>query len=108
MFGYTYDDVSSPDFPYFVFKRASDGASVGGMGTAAMLPEGAPSVWLSWFSVDSCDETAVQVTGLGGSVMMEPSDCPFGRLAVVAGAQGEAFGVIDLSRRPPETCRTAN
>ena len=97
VFGYTYDDLSSPEFTYFTFKRASDGEPVGGMGTAVMMPEGVPSVWLAWFTVDSCDDAAAKVGELGGSVLMPPNDSPFGRMAVVAGAQGETFGVIAAS-----------
>ena len=97
VFGYTFDDLSSPEFTYFIFKRPSDGEGVGGMGTAAMMPEGVPSVWLTWFSVESCDDAAAKVGELGGSVMMPPNDSPFGRMAVVTGAQGEAFGIVDLA-----------
>ncbi len=94
VFGYTFDDMSSPEFTYFIFKRSSDEFGVGGMGPAAMLPEGVPSVWLTWFAVDSCDGAVAKVQELGGSVVMELGDSPFGRMAVVAGAQGETFGVI--------------
>jgi uncharacterized protein len=97
VFGYTFDDMSSPEFTYFIFKRPSDEFGVGGMGTAAMLPEGVPSVWLTWFAVASCDDAVARVQELGGSVSMEPNDSPFGRMAVVRGAQGEVFGVIGLS-----------
>ena len=97
MFGYTYDDVSSPEFAYFIFKRASDDFGVGGMGTAEMLPEGVPSVWVTWFAVASCDGAVAKVSELGGTVLMEPRDSPFGRIAMVAGSQGETFGVVDLS-----------
>jgi len=97
VFDYTFDDMSSPEFTYFIFKRPSDEFGVGGMGTAGMLPEGVPSVWLTWFAVASCDDAVAKVTELGGSVTMEPNDSPFGRMAVVSGAQGEVFGVIGLS-----------
>lgn len=106
VFGYTFDDMSSPDFTYFIFKRASDGEGVGGMGTAAMLPEGVPSVWLTWFAVDSCDAAVAKVQELGGKVRMEPDDSPFGRMAVVEGAQGEVFGVIGLSEATGEAGAT--
>jgi hypothetical protein len=102
VFGYTFDDMSSPEFTYFIFKRASDEFGVGGMGTAAMLPEGTPSVWLTWFAVDSCDSAVAKVKELGGNVLMELGDSPFGRMAVVTGAQGEAFGVISPSEAQGE------
>jgi predicted enzyme related to lactoylglutathione lyase len=102
VFGYSFDDMSSDDFTYFIFKRSSDNEGVGGMGTADMLPEGVPSVWLTWFSVDSCDDSVAKVKELGGTVRMEPNDSPFGRMAVVEGAQGEVFGVIGLAEAQGE------
>lgn len=97
VFGYEFDDMSGPDFTYLIFKRPGEEQGVGGMGTAAMLPEGVPSVWLTWFAVDSCDGAVARVNELGGSTVMELGDSPFGRMAVVAGPEGETFGVIGLS-----------
>lgn len=96
VFDFEYDDMSSPEFSYHIFRRRAGGEGVGGMGTADMLPEGVPSVWLSWFAVESCDDSTAKVQELGGQVVMPPSDSPFGRMAVVSGAQGETFGLIDL------------
>lgn len=97
VFGYDYDDMSSDELTYNIFKRSSDGEGVGGMGTADMLPEGVPSVWLTWFAAQSCDDSAKKVEELGGQVIMPPNDTPFGRMAVVTGAQGETFGLVDLA-----------
>jgi uncharacterized protein len=97
VFGYEFDDMSGPEFTYLIFKLPGAEQGVGGMGTAAMLPEGTPSVWLSWFAVDSCDAAVARVQELGGSLTMELGDSPFGRMAVVAGPEGETFGVIGLS-----------
>ncbi|NYJ01658.1 hypothetical protein HNR19_002356 [Nocardioides thalensis] len=93
-FGYTYDDMSGEQGPYFGFKVPGGDEPVGGMGPADMLPEGAPSIWLAWFSVEDCDASVAKVQELGGSVLAEPFDTPFGRMSVVTGAQGEAFGMI--------------
>lgn len=97
VFGYSYDDYSGPQGTYFIFKRPGDDWGCGGMADLAQHPAGTPSHWLAWFSVDSCDDTASRVAALGGAVVAEPYDTPFGRMAVVAGAQGEVFGLIDLA-----------
>ncbi|KAA1417035.1 VOC family protein [Nocardioides humilatus] len=102
VFGYEFDDMSGPEFTYLIFKRPGEEQGVGGMGTDAMLPEGVPSVWLTWFAVDSCDAAVAKVAELGGEVRMELGDSPFGRMAVVAGPQGEVFGVIGLSEAQGE------
>lgn len=105
VFGFTYDDRSTSGHTSYVFNRADDGAGLGGMGTAAMMPVSVPSVWLTWFAVPSCDDAADLVPELEGSLLMAPTDSPYGRMAVAAGSQGEVFGLIDLTTtcttRPP-------
>ena len=49
--------------------------------------------WSVWFSVEDCDASAAQVTELGGTVIMAPSDMDFGRGAVVADPHGAVFGI---------------
>lgn len=102
VFGFTYDDLTNPEFTYFVFKSPTDSEPIGGMGDNSMAPEGTPSHWLTWFQVDEVDGAVAKVGELGGTAMMAPSDSPFGRMAVVAGAQGEVFGLIDVNTRSGE------
>jgi predicted enzyme related to lactoylglutathione lyase len=101
VFGFSYDDAGTDELPYLIAKRPDQadkaGAGVGGMAPATMLPDGAPSMWLTWFAVTSCDDAVARVGDLGGGTLMAPTDSPFGRMAVVSGAQGEVFGVIDLA-----------
>jgi predicted enzyme related to lactoylglutathione lyase len=101
VFDYTYEDVSTPDFHYFLFQPPGAERPVGGLGPAASLPQGAPSVWVTWFAVADCDASVAKVAELGGSTVMEPSDSPFGRMSVVAGAQSEVFGLIQLETNEP-------
>jgi predicted enzyme related to lactoylglutathione lyase len=96
VFGYEFDDMSNDGMTYFGFRLPENEGPSGGMGTADMLPDGAPSMWLTWFGVSSCDETVAKAKELGGSVITEPSDSPFGRMSVLTGAEGEVFGVIGL------------
>ena len=49
-----------------------------------------------YFAVADCDAAAERVTALGGSVMQPPFDTPYGRMALVAGPQGETFSVMQL------------
>ncbi|WP_432851246.1 VOC family protein [Amycolatopsis sp. CA-161197] len=60
-----------------------------------------PPHWLVYFEVDparGCDATAGQALMLGGSVVIEPYDTPFGRMAILADPDGAVFAVIDHSR----------
>ena len=50
--------------------------------------------WVIYFAVADTDATAAKATELGGSVVADPSDAPFGRLAVLAGPEGERFAVV--------------
>jgi len=97
VFGYTYRDLSTPELTLFGFLRASDGAGVGAMTTNDVAPAGTPSHWITWFAVANCDESAILACRLGGRVLIEPEETAFGRISVVAGIEGEVFGLVDLS-----------
>jgi hypothetical protein len=59
-----------------------------------------PAAWVVWFAVEDCDVSTGKATGLGGSVLMPPSDLGFGRGAVLADPQGAVFGIGAVN---PET-----
>jgi predicted enzyme related to lactoylglutathione lyase len=54
-----------------------------------------PAYWLTWFQVDDLDAGVAKSKELGATVLSGPDDSPFGRRGVVAGPQGEVFGLID-------------
>jgi len=98
VFGFEYDDLTTPDFAYLAFKLAGAETGVGGMTTNEMAPPGTPSSWWTWFQVDDTDAAAAKVTELGGSLLMPPEETPFGHMAIATGAQGELFGLINNDR----------
>ncbi|MGP4110302.1 VOC family protein [Streptomyces sp. 4N509B] len=51
-----------------------------------------------YFAVNDCDDAAATVSKLGGQVITEPMDSPYGRMAVVADQQGASFALIDPAR----------
>ena len=55
----------------------------------------APSFWLPYFSVSSCDETVDKVRGAGGTLFAGPMEVPAGRFAVVGDPSGAAFAVFE-------------
>jgi hypothetical protein len=100
VFGYQYTDVAlGPDMSYttVAVAGAEPGAMVAGVNDLAKMPGDTPSHWLTWFDVADCDDTAATAEKLGSTIMSAPTDSPFGRMAIVAGPQGEAFGVIDIN-----------
>jgi catechol 2,3-dioxygenase-like lactoylglutathione lyase family enzyme len=50
------------------------------------------------FLVDSVDQAATELTRAGGTVVVEPSDIPVGRVAVVADPFGNPLTILDLTR----------
>ncbi len=50
------------------------------------------------FLVGSVDQATAQLTAAGGTVVVEPSDIPVGRVAVVADPFGNPLTILDLSK----------
>jgi uncharacterized protein len=61
------------------------------MDAGGWLPEGVPAHWMTYWEVDDIDWSAALVTTLGGSVLAEPTDTPYGRTATVADPAGAQF-----------------
>ncbi|MFE9424086.1 VOC family protein [Kitasatospora sp. NPDC006697] len=91
VFGYEYDQV--PGLDYSVIKL--HGGPIGGIGDQpAMIPQGTPSFWNTYFHVSDTDMTAARVAELGGQIAVPPTDSPNGRMAVLRDDTGAAFCVI--------------
>jgi predicted enzyme related to lactoylglutathione lyase len=65
---------------------------------ASMPTEVAPS-WVIYFMVEDCDASAAQAAALGATIVRQPFDTPFGRMAPLIGAQGEAFSLIQAPKQ---------
>jgi uncharacterized protein len=61
------------------------------MDASGFLPEGAPSAWYVYWEVDDVDATVAKAQQLGGSVVDEPEDTPYGRLATLQDPAGARF-----------------
>lgn len=88
---YSYQDISGGQGGYSTMQRAGDGETVGGIGEQT---GGEPARWDVYFMVDDCDDAVAKVRELGGTVTNPPYDTPFGRMADVAGPQGETFSLM--------------
>jgi uncharacterized protein len=94
VFGYEYEDMSSGDFKYAAFKV--NGQYAGGIG---QVPEGTAN-WVTYFGATDTDATLARVIGQGGSVLREPQDSPYGRVATVTDNQGAIFSLISVAATP--------
>lgn len=82
---------------YSEFKLG-DKTVAGMMAKPPMMPAEAPPFWSPYFAVADVDATAAKAAELGGRVLVEPSDIPPGRFAVIADPTGGAFNVLASSR----------
>jgi len=78
---------------YVVIKNA--GSSNGGIMPMTEQHGDAPSSWLAYFTVLSCDGAVARVRELGGDVLAGPLDVGAGRIAVVSDPQGAVFALFE-------------
>jgi uncharacterized protein len=97
LFGWKFDTMDMGSGPYHVI-RVGDAAIGGIMGKPPGAPAGMPSMWGSYVTVASLDETLAAVKRLGGGVLVEPMDVQgVGRMAVIRDPQGAALSVIQYN-----------
>jgi predicted enzyme related to lactoylglutathione lyase len=65
--------------------------SAGVMDAKGFLPDGVPAHWSVYWEVDDASAAVAQVRSLGGSVVQDAEDTPYGRLATVADPNGAQF-----------------
>jgi uncharacterized protein len=96
VFGYRLDDMSSGDFSYVTLSL--DDRPIGGLGGLPTdAPAEVPSHWSVYFGVSDTDATVARLKELGGSLVGEPHDSPYGRMAQVTDDQGAPFNIISVS-----------
>ncbi len=90
-FGWRFESVGTEETPYW-------GIYNGDRLNGGMMPlppgTGAPSHWLVYFGSENVDDDASRIAELGGTVMVEPSDVPGGRIAVAQDPQGAVFALF--------------
>jgi predicted enzyme related to lactoylglutathione lyase len=70
------------------------------MDAATFLPEGVASNWAIYWAVNDIETTVADARALGGSVVMDPTDTPYGRLAAVMDPAGGQFKLRSLKALP--------
>jgi hypothetical protein len=81
---------------YTTIKNA--GSQNGGFMPMTEQHGDAPSFWLPYFTVASCDDTIAKVRELGGATLAGPIDLPDpppSRIAVVSDPRGAAFAIFE-------------
>ncbi|HEY1828570.1 MAG TPA: VOC family protein [Acidimicrobiales bacterium] len=82
----------SDEFRYTVLHDNESGYDLAGiMDASGFLPEGVPAHWSIYWAVDDARSAAGRVVELGGAVIAEPEDTPYGVLATVTDPAGAVF-----------------
>ncbi|MBV9844441.1 MAG: VOC family protein [Kutzneria sp.] len=71
----------------------AEGRDVGGIFTA----DGVEPAWNVYFAVADTDATIRTAQGLGATVVREPVDTPYGRMATMRDPQGAAFSLASVA-----------
>lgn len=93
VFRWETDTVSDSDeFRYTTMRDpGSAGELAGIMDASAFLPKDTPSHWSIYWEVDDVDAALARVKALGGSVIDDAVDTPYGRLGTVTDPAGAKF-----------------
>jgi uncharacterized protein len=82
----------SDEFRYSTMRDPRGGDDLAGiMDAKSFLPAGAPDAWSVYWEVDDARTAVAKVKALGGSVVADAEDTPYGRLATVADPAGAQF-----------------
>ena len=93
VFRWETDAVGDTDESRYTTMRNPNGEGelAGIMDASAFLPDGVPAHWSIYWHVDDVDATITKLKGLGGSVVDDAVDTPYGRLATATDAAGARF-----------------
>ena len=95
VFGFAYTAMEMAGPTYATFALGDDGPPMGGIGDM-MGNEGIPSHWLVYFAVSDSDASAEAARNNGGTVLADPFDTPFGRMAPMTDPFGAPFWTVQL------------
>ncbi len=90
--GWSLEPTEMDGETYTMFKNGD--RVIGGMSELAGMPEGTSPHWLTYFAVTDTDATVTKAGELGGTVLVPPTDAPYGRFAMLRDPQGAVFSVI--------------
>jgi predicted enzyme related to lactoylglutathione lyase len=95
-FGWQTEETgNSDDFRYTQYQVG--GAEYAGiMDATAYLPDDVAALWEIYIGVDDVDDAAARAVELGGSIVLDPEDTPYGRLAKIKDPTGATIKLRGL------------
>jgi hypothetical protein len=97
LFGWKAETQDTEGFIYTTFML-NDKPNGGAYDVSGMVPDEHPAAWMVYFAVADSDATVATAAELGATVVREPTESPFGRMAILRDPQGPVFAVIKLTR----------
>ena len=95
LFGWEMEPILQDGQTVYMTIKNSAGRMNGGFMPLSEMHGDAPSFWLAYFTVESCDEAVEKAKELGGALLAEPMEPGAGRIAVLGDPQGAVFAVFE-------------
>lgn len=97
VFGWQTEITGDTDEFRYTVQVSGPEQLAGIMDAHGFLPEGVPSSWQVYFGSADVDATLARIVELGGSIVEEAEDTPFGRLAGATDPGGSFFKLTSLT-----------
>jgi len=99
LLGWKFKEMEGSTMAYGVISAGEQ--DIGGIMATPPEAKGMPPAWGTYVTVKNVDEVAGKVAGLGGKLIVPPTDIPkVGRFAVVQDPQGATLSLITYLPRP--------
>ena len=98
LLGWQFQDMDMGEGTYTVINVGGQG--VGGITAIPPNAQGMPPAWGGYVTVDDVDAAVARVAGLGGRVLLPPTDIPaVGRFATIMDPQGATLSLITYAKK---------
>ncbi|QIN81983.1 VOC family protein [Rubrobacter tropicus] len=95
LFGWQMEPIDQDGSTVYLTIRNSAGWMNGGIMPLSGRQGDAPSFWLTYFTVPSCDRAVERAEESGGGLLAGPMEPGMGRIAVLNDPQGAVFAVFE-------------
>jgi predicted enzyme related to lactoylglutathione lyase len=98
LLGWQLKDMNMGDMTYTVLNAG--GQDIGGIMAVPANAPGARPAWGTYVTVDNVDAVTDRVKGLGGKVLVQPTDIPtVGRFSLIQDPQGATLSLITYAQK---------
>jgi uncharacterized protein len=98
LLGWQFQDMDMGKSTYTVINVAGQG--IGGITGVPPNAQGMPPTWGAYVTVDDVDAVVARVAGLGGRVLLAPTDIPtVGRFATIMDPQQATLSLITYAKK---------